>query len=36
VDLEAVARERERIAMVVAGYSLKDRLNADESGLFGL
>ena len=36
VDRTAVAEERVRIAKVLANYAKKDRLNFDESGLFGL
>ncbi|KIJ05838.1 hypothetical protein PAXINDRAFT_92883 [Paxillus involutus ATCC 200175] len=36
VDIEAVARERERIKKLYAEYPPEDNLNFDESGLFGL
>ncbi|VDB95332.1 unnamed protein product [Peniophora sp. CBMAI 1063] len=34
VDLEAVAKERARLAPIIAQYDPKDTLNFDESGLF--
>ena len=35
VNLEAVKRERVRVAKRLEKYPLKDHLNTDESGLFG-
>lgn len=36
VDLVAVEEERKRLSKVLAQYPKKNRLNFDESGLFGL
>jgi hypothetical protein len=36
VDLAAVAEERKRLSKILAEYPKKNRLNFDESGLFGL
>ena len=36
VNLEAVKREQVRVAKRLEKYPPKDRLNTDESGLFGL
>ena len=36
VNLEAVNKEHVRVAKRLEKYAPKDRLNTDESGLFGL
>ena len=36
MDLAAVEKECVRVAKVLAAYAPRDRLNLDESGLFGL